>query len=261
MRLCNKKMRTYPASGFTLVEMSVVVVIIGLLLAGIVKGMDMMEKARLDSAIASLQKYKMAAKDFQAKYNYLPGDAINTDRYWTSAQCPDSGANTCSGNGDGKILRTGGNEEGLRAWQHLALAGLIAGSYTGQRGGANTSGVVLDPNSASVNIPASEVTYRGTGGTAGVGGFWFYYSSTSPYLGNFILFGRDPISTLTDNVLGGIISPKNAAGVDRKMDDGMAQTGKVFGVHSPIGDGGCLTANNYTPGGNTQSCVLWFNID
>ena len=61
--------------GFTLVELSIVLVIVGLLISGILVGQSMIATARLQSAIRQLQQYDAAVTNFQTQYNQLPGDS------------------------------------------------------------------------------------------------------------------------------------------------------------------------------------------
>ena len=68
-------------SGFTLVELSIVLVIIGLLVGGILAGADLIRIARLNSIREEVEKFKMATNVFYGKYNCLPGDCYNITTY------------------------------------------------------------------------------------------------------------------------------------------------------------------------------------
>lgn len=264
-------------SGVTLVEMSVVLVIIAFVLLAVMKGQELVHKSRMDSAVADLQKYKIAAQQFREKYYYLPGDISNPTQYISSTACANvAAANSCAGNGDGQILRAAGSrEESLRAWQHLALTEMITGSYSGRRCNnygtapvlttpsscaASTSKVIQNLGDGTDNIPPSKLEYE----TGGKGGYWMAYGSplgSTSFVGNYVLLGRDPVSVLTDTALNGIISPKNAAAIDRKIDDSNSQTGVLFGVNSAAAPTACNTGGNYDFDDDTQSCVVWLSID
>lgn len=104
-------------SGFTLIEIAIVLVIIGLLLGGILKGQELITSARVRNIIAQLDGTKAAFYGFQDRFRALPGD-------FSAATTQISGA-TQNGNGDGQIL---GNEA-IAVWDHLSHAGFINGTY------------------------------------------------------------------------------------------------------------------------------------
>jgi len=104
-------------SGFTLIEIAIVLVIIGLLLGGILKGQELITSARVRNIIAQLDGTKAAFFGFQDRYRALPGD-------FTAATTQITGA-TQDGNGDGQIL----GAEAIAVWDHLSHAGFINGTY------------------------------------------------------------------------------------------------------------------------------------
>lgn len=120
--------------GFTLVEMAVVLVIIGLLLGGLLKGQELIGSARVRRAAATLTGVAVAVQTYAERYRSLPGDDGDTrERGWRDA---------APGNGDGLVGRAGdnpfagtGSSEGLAFWRHLRFAGLITGA-PGVRGAA-----------------------------------------------------------------------------------------------------------------------------
>jgi len=105
--------------GFTLVdELSIVLIIIGLLIGGILKGKAMIENAKIKRVKTDIDSIAAAVYSYQDRYNYLPGDDVN-DR------SSDLGATGCTGgNGDGLFNNT---TEYTCAWQELAGAGFISG--------------------------------------------------------------------------------------------------------------------------------------
>ena len=104
-------------SGFTLIEIAIVLVIIGLLLGGILKGQELITSARVKNIVAQLDGTKAAFFGFQDRYRALPGD-------FNAATTQISGA-TQNGNGDGQIAGT----EAIAVWDHLSHAGFINGTY------------------------------------------------------------------------------------------------------------------------------------
>jgi prepilin-type N-terminal cleavage/methylation domain-containing protein len=104
--------------GFTLVELSVVIVIIGLIVAGVTAGQSLVELGRIRSAIGDIQKYKVAYNTFYLEYNSIPGDFNLATRYWPGL--------TSNGNGNKTIRCNDSNpEETGFVWQHMQLAKLM----------------------------------------------------------------------------------------------------------------------------------------
>lgn len=105
-------------SGFTLIEIAIVLVIIGLLLGGILKGQELITSARVRNIISQIDGTKAAFFGFQDRYRALPGD-------FSAAATQISGA-TQDGNGNGQI--ESGNES-IAVWDHLSHAGFINGTF------------------------------------------------------------------------------------------------------------------------------------
>lgn len=112
--------------GFTLVELSVVLVIIGLVLGAIFVGRDLIRHYELRRVVTDLQAYITAVNTFRIEYNCQPGDCPTATTLFPSAK------NIYDGNGNGVIEYDSGIPmEGISIWQHLSEAGLIAGNYVG----------------------------------------------------------------------------------------------------------------------------------
>ncbi len=112
--------------GFTLLELSIVLVIIGLIIGGITAGQELIRSAELNSVASDIAKFKVANNTFKLKYNAMAGDMDNAQSYWPS--CVDVTLNACNGDSNG-VLNSFSEQQ--RFWQHLSLAGVINGSYTG----------------------------------------------------------------------------------------------------------------------------------
>ena len=207
-------------SGFTLIEIAIVLVIIGLLLGGVLKGQELITSARVRNLISQQDGIKAAYFGFLDRYRALPGDynqAVNNITGISTAAC------TGNGDGDGRIETAGGGTPGehILAWEHLSKAGFINGSYTCVAAGAES--------------PAS--------------------TPTNPYAARLELvcdavYG-DPSATPTQrhNLKTGPQIPSDIlAEVDRKIDDGNA-IGGIFrfsayaaGGTAPTGSGSCFSA-------------------
>jgi prepilin-type N-terminal cleavage/methylation domain-containing protein len=74
----NKNVMNISKHGFTLIELSIVLVIIGLIVGGILVGRDLISAAAVRAQISQIERYHTAANTFRTKYAYLPGDIPNT---------------------------------------------------------------------------------------------------------------------------------------------------------------------------------------
>ena len=114
-------------SGFTLIEIAIVLVIIGLLLGGVLKGQELITSARVRNLISQQDGIKAAYFGFLDRFRSLPGDYSLAS---TNIANVAVGAN---GNGNGQIesvLGGGAIDEHIAVWDHLSKAGFINGSYT-----------------------------------------------------------------------------------------------------------------------------------
>ena len=120
--------------GFTLVEIAIVLVIIGLLLGGVLKGQEMIANARYKNLRDDIQSYSAAYYTFQDRYRALAGDFDQASTR-IDASAPD-------GNGNGNIQGARCNnatDESCYVWQQLRYAGLISGDPGASGGNANPS--------------------------------------------------------------------------------------------------------------------------
>jgi len=106
--------------GFTLVELSIVLVIIGLILGGVFKGQALIDSARVRSLSTDVSGIRTAWLSFQERYRSIPGDFASARTQIDSAAVP--------GNGNGRV---DDSQERAGVWQQLALAGFITGNYDG----------------------------------------------------------------------------------------------------------------------------------
>lgn len=115
--------------GFTLVEISIVLVIIGLLLGGVLKGQELLTNARVKRVINDFDGVSAAIFSYQDRYKQLPGDDNSANDRWGAT----------NGDGDGSVEgawnQNTGNAEARLLWQHLRNAGLVAGQTTGTASG------------------------------------------------------------------------------------------------------------------------------
>jgi prepilin-type N-terminal cleavage/methylation domain-containing protein len=113
--------------GFTLVEIAIVLVIIGLLLGGILKGQEMITQAKIKNVVADFSGISAAYYGYQDRYRAIPGDDAQAATRWTGAT---------SGNGNGIVSGTYNSQtvtdESRLWWDDLRRAGFVAGNGTQQ---------------------------------------------------------------------------------------------------------------------------------
>ena len=127
--------------GFTLIEIAIVLVIIGLLLGGVLKGQELMTGARVRSVIQQHDNLKTAYFGFMDRYRSPPGDypAATVNITGMSTVCATAG----NGNGDARI--DGANGEAILAWEHLSKSGFVSGTYS------CSGNTVVDPTTVPRN--------------------------------------------------------------------------------------------------------------
>src|SRR5688572_20861837 len=111
-----------PQAGFTLIEIAIVLVIIGLLLGGVLKGQELITAARVRNLISNQDGVKAAYFGFLDRFRALPGDysaAVTNIPNCVVGTCP-------NGDGDGQIEAA---QESIASWSHLSKAGFITGNY------------------------------------------------------------------------------------------------------------------------------------
>lgn len=191
--------------GFTLIELAIVLVVIGLLLGGILKGQELIESARARSLISQLDSIRAAYYAFQDKYQAQPGDYPGALALANLAGIPNA---TVGGNGDGVIRDTPLARESLLVWVHLSHANLIAGNYRAESGQPDPRGEwPRNPYGASLHMQYDS-QFAGSGG--------------APRL-NLKTGNQVPARILAE--------------IDRKLDDGRANSGQ-FRFSAYDGGGG-----------------------
>ncbi len=204
--------------GFTLVELAIVMIIIGLLIGGILKGQELIANARVTSQVSQVKGIDAAMTTFRDQYNSLPGDIANPN-----GRLPNCAAAICNvaGNGDTRVQdgtandpgAASANSEGGRAFIHMAAAGVL--------GGVNPGAAAYGPDAVpDAQIGAGKLTFGYSNGTitgavaaAGIGA------------GHYLTLKSTEVATATANLP---LVPKTAANIDRKLDDGNPNTGSVL---------------------------------
>ena len=251
-----------PRYGFTLVEMSIVLVVLGLLIGSVMGAQALIRASAMRSIITEYQRYTGAVNNFRDKYQAIPGDMSTATSVWgkDNANCPgDNGNfgwwsfNTCNGNGDGMITAAGAVStpgEAFEFWRQLEGARLIEGDYTGLAG--PTGGWTGMDSVIGTNVPKSKlkgggwsVAYKGNDA-----GDSKNYAAT---INNILVVGAVDSGTITDAAL---FSPEEAWGIDTKLDDGVPGTGIAIAVEGI----GFSTANPCTTSANKTDYAGTYKI-
>jgi prepilin-type N-terminal cleavage/methylation domain-containing protein len=201
--------------GFTLIEIAIVLVIIGLLLGGILKGQELITSARVRNIITQQDGIKAAYYAFQDRFRALPGDYSGANAFANIRGIANA---TVGGDGNGVVQDVAANTETVLAWTHLSQAGFITGSYnaTTATPAANATFAPTNPYNAIIQLQYDSV-YQGAAS-----------DRTNLKTGNQI-----PVDILAE--------------IDRKIDDGRADQGNFRfsafngGVAAPTA-ANCFTA-------------------
>ena len=217
-------------NGFTLIEIAIVLVIIGLLLGGVLKGQELITGARVRNLASQQDGVKAAYFGFLDRYRALPGDYASATTNITFP-APPAACGGGNGNGNGQI-QSAANQEHLLVWQHLTAAGFINGTYTCAAGAATTGTSPANPYGGLLDMQFDAV----------------YAPAASSARHNLKTGGSVPSDILAE--------------VDRKVDDGNPTTGsfRVTGAHlaTPAAvDAACAGAAWLTTGTNCNGATLF----
>jgi prepilin-type N-terminal cleavage/methylation domain-containing protein len=184
-------------SGFTLIEIAIVLVIIGLLLGGVLKGQELIQNARVRNIIAQQDGIKAAFFGFQDRYRGVPGDYPAT---LANQNIPGAGT-VCGGDGnsliEAKTVTGSGSPEYVCAWYHLSKAGFITGNYSGTGTDSDANNSPANPFGGLIKLVFDNV---------------YLDSAATP--------------PAVHNIKTGINIPSTVlAEVDRKIDDGKPASG------------------------------------
>lgn len=207
---------SHKAAGFTLVELAIVIVIIGLLVGGVLGGQALIRQSQVQNLIKTIEGYKSAAQLYKTKYNGLPGDDIRAYD-WFGNSC-DAMPSNCNGDGDGLIVEnnSGTDSEALRFWQHLVLGKFLTGNYIGISNGWTT--VLQGLTLPKLSFKDAYVSVENRNYALIPQGFGYnnYFISGVVKTGG-VLRPNNPY-----------LPPEDAYNVDKKMDDGKPWAGAVF---------------------------------
>ncbi len=242
---------------FSLIELSIVLIIIGLLIAGVTGGASLIKSSELRSVITESRTWSVSVNSFFNQFDNLPGDF--------------DGAlgDPVGGDGDGRIEYDNGTStnnaryEGRNAWRHLSITNILDSSviYSSYDNTIEVSDIPTTALSTFGNsIPSSKL---------GSAGWDFDYNTTSTHnvvvlTGNIAASTTATVDTLVNGTVKttGVLTPVDALSLDAKYDDGDPTTGSVQGV-GVVGTANtsCYNGTSYYTVNTDENCALSFRVD
>lgn len=204
-------------SGFTLVEIAIVLVIIGLLLGGVLKGQELINQAKIKNIANDLNGMSAAVYGYQDRYKKYPGDDDGAATRWTNPLATAGDGNAQVGAAANAVVLNCAASvvENCQFWHHLRLAGFIAGD------------TAVGPGKLSPQNAVGGVLQVQQGG-----------------------LGMSGLVVCTTNLLG-----KIASAIDAQFDDGNNQTGQVRGTSVDTALAVAPAAAGYVDDGSTTYVV------
>jgi prepilin-type N-terminal cleavage/methylation domain-containing protein len=218
-------------TGFTLIEISIVLIIIGLIVGGILVGRDLIAAAEIRAQITQIEKFNTAANTFRVKFGQFPGD-INGPNATAFGLAPrgiyqgeGDGNNIIEGNRADAVWASGGwlqdGGETQMFWYDLSTQNLIEGNYTS---GSSTVAPVTPINASSTPsidtyFPPAKIGKTNHIFVHSYGGQNYYYLAAATVQGA-------PNNGVLTNTF--TLTPREALNIDSKVDDGFPQSGRVL---------------------------------
>ncbi|MES2729835.1 MAG: prepilin-type N-terminal cleavage/methylation domain-containing protein [Pseudomonadota bacterium] len=215
-------MNTKRQRGFTLVELAIVLVIVGLLISGILKGQELIANAQVNASVSKAKAIEAAVITFRDNYYYLPGDITNpgTKLQNCTAECATSGDQN---NRIGTLATFTGTKaigsysEDMAAFPHLAAANLLG----------------------EVAVDVSALEFGNSAPSAPIGGGFLigvssgqtlagHTATTLPQAGHYLGLVNSASAAIDDTST--VMTPAQSERFDRKMDDGAPNTGSVNAI-------------------------------
>jgi prepilin-type N-terminal cleavage/methylation domain-containing protein len=210
-------------AGFTLVELSIVLVIIGLIVGGVLVGQDMIRAAEIRSTISQIERYNSAVNTFRDKYGNLPGDVLGSDAARFGFTARTGAANR--GDGDRLVEAVGsgllnGHETAL-FWRDLSQVALIDNGFVTAIDDFANGGAAIAVGAMSDFLPPAKI---------GLGHYITVHSAAGR---NYFQISRvTAISNAGVYTLENAMTPQTAFNIDDKLDDGNPINGGAVATYS-----------------------------
>jgi prepilin-type N-terminal cleavage/methylation domain-containing protein len=269
--------------GFSLIELAVSVIIIGLLVGGIAGGSKLLTQAELRGMISQMDQYKADYNAFKLEYNAVAGDMKDASVFFANCAIGGSGNNKCDGNGDGFITFNMANffdganrgDELVKFFRHLNLSGIntdagktIISNYSAfSNTGSVSEGYFPKGRLSGSTIVVSSVDAGNTGDSASAPGTLARQATANAELFSNFPFNSTVVFTMkgdSGSLFNGAMPALLAHNIDRKMDDGDssagiatgANTGKVRTINDNTGSNACVATNTYNIATIQSTCVV-----
>lgn len=249
--------------GFSLVELSIVLVILGLLTGGILSGQSLIHAAKLRKTMGVAEQYRVAIFSFSDRYMALPGDMTNASRFWNNATNGNGNGRIETATGSGHALSSpdngGFDGERAQAFVQLSSAGLIEGGYDGSAVlGKGYPAVPLSPNKGMMLTGPWDNISSGIAYTDPT------LISASLYL-SMIICRPDRLhqGSSNHNDCNDMFVPEDLWNMDSKADDGLPHRGAVIAYPRAVGECVTDTQDAYNLAQKTHTCggAFWKIMD
>lgn len=224
-------------AGFTLVELAIVLVIIGLIIGGVLVGQDLIKAAEIRATISQIESYNAAVNTFRGRFNGLPGDIRNVTDFFDTATwtdmvngdgdrllescaldaAPTVGVTSTDGKCDGEAARaeyTFANGEIMQFWHHLSAAELVPGFFDGL--GCTAACAQGTSGTLDISFPRVKLDRNGINVYGDAGRNYYQVGAIED-----LAAADDTYATAPS------LTPEEANNLDTKVDDGRPNTGSV----------------------------------